>query len=164
VNLEPRRIPGELKFSTTADQLKINIVDDGDVPIAPELGSETDYTMGMHETFVNQFAENIYGGERIIEDKLNRMFDSILGSLEEDGATEGAEDGNYIWLTAERPMEVRFFEGRMQTTIRGEQFRGSRTRLDITTNYNLKMQDLNILWQVPEYIVGVLFIPVTVMV
>jgi hypothetical protein len=135
--------PPRLTFLTTRTYLQLSQVQATPYQIgpgtAPPEAPAADLTVRVHESLVENYAAAMLSGETIDENQSNRS----LAELRGEPAPE-IDPAHIPWeftFAVERPVSVRFAEGGVRLTIRGERFKQRQefeVPMDITVAYALE--------------------------
>ncbi len=105
--------PQDLRFSTTADELRIRArlsgVACGAWPAPPEVIGRPDVAVRIHESLFNNAAAKHYGSRTITGDELDRDFTTVLGPQTPGGGRLDPADKEEFSVTfAPAPLEAAF--------------------------------------------------------
>ncbi len=130
--VEWRLFPRLLSFATTTAGIEIRGVEGLNSQLAaslppPELTRPAEITVRVHESTINNGAENILTGMRLTDDMVRRTAKELLGQLPDQLLSDKDKEPFTVVFPKEQlprvpPITVLFAEGRISITLRGREF------------------------------------------
>jgi len=145
---ERRGFPRALNFDTLASALEIHGLEALESQLAapsapPDLTRPAEVAIRIHESTINNFAENVLTGMRLNDDMVQRATLELLGRLPEQLKPEQNQEPFTIVFPPEgisrvQPITVSFGDGGVAVTLRGQEyFMGDERKpgMNVTANY-----------------------------
>ncbi len=142
--------PSDLRFSTTDEALQAAAVQaSADHHLAaptapPALGGESDLDVRVHESAINNFAEELFGGMIVTEEQLQQEITDLLGYLPDRLKSPEGEERWSITFPERQPVSVAFTSGGFSVSIRGVSYRKGESEypgMNVTAGYEIRHGD-----------------------
>ncbi len=138
--------PETLQFRSTGQQLSLALVETnpwqvavaGAPPLEPD--PQADLAVVVHETMINNFAQNAFGGMTVHEEEVRAFAIHVLGHLPPELKPDEEREPWGIAFAEHQPITVSFGDGAIDITVRGRRyFQGDSPRpgMQITAHYKL---------------------------
>jgi hypothetical protein len=138
--------PGRLRFSTTADQLRLLVLEAGpgrfaapDAP--PDLTGSPELALRMHESLVNNLAEGLLAGETIGQKWMEETAMDLLGKVPDRLKDDPDKEPWTMTLAEHRPVTFTLSDGGFTLKARGTSYTSGDRRfdaMDFTIKYRLE--------------------------
>ncbi|MEX0677881.1 MAG: hypothetical protein WD063_12440 [Pirellulales bacterium] len=142
-----RREFPELDFHTTKDLLFLTGLAANRNQIAalstpPVVNGENDLAVQIHESMINNLTAAILSGHTLTEQELQQRATNLLGKLPDSLKSEEDRDPWSITFARSQPVTVKFTDGGIQITIRGQRYTsGDREfrAMNVTADYKFQI-------------------------
>ncbi|MEX0978221.1 MAG: hypothetical protein WDZ48_05190 [Pirellulales bacterium] len=116
-----------LKFSTTKELLLVTALAANRNQIAassapPEVTVQNDLAVQVHESMINNLTSAMLSGRTLTEEEVQKRVIEMQGSLPDSLKSEQDRDPWSITFARSQPVTVKFADGGIQITIRGQRF------------------------------------------
>ncbi len=146
---ERKLLPDLLRFSTTESALRLTAAHRGPFGLAatssaPDLDSQPDLAVRLHESMVNNFMAAALSGVIVEEEDLQARVTDLLGSLPEPLQPDEDAEPWGITFARRQPISVVFADGRLSLTIRGLRYTEGDNRypgMNVTAAYQVRNTD-----------------------
>lgn len=142
-------LPRELSFHTTADELRLVALHDGLTHLAapqapPELPAGAALVVRLHESVVNNLAEDVLADRTIDQARLEQVAVRLFGRLPENLRADEERGPWSITFARREPISLRIEANRATLVLRGRKFlsgdRGVDTPMNVTIRYELRRE------------------------
>ncbi len=143
-----RELPA-IKLHTTAEALLVDVLAANRNQIAapttpPEITAENDLAVQIHESMVNNLAAALLGGVTLEEEELQQKVIDLRGSLPESLESDEDRDPWSITFARSQPVTVKFTDGGIQITIRGQRYTSGDQdfrAMNVTADYKISLAE-----------------------
>jgi hypothetical protein len=116
-----------LKFSTTKELLLVTALAANRNQIAassapPDVTAPNDLAVRIHESTINNLTSAMLGGRTLTEEEMQKRVIEMRGSLPDSLKSEEDRDPWSITFARSQPVTVKFADGGIQITIRGQRY------------------------------------------
>jgi len=138
--------PGRLRFSTTADELRVLVLQAGSgrlaAPgVAPELTGNPELAVRMHESLVNNLAQGLLAGETVGQKWIEETALDLLGKVPPGLKDDPDKEPWTMTLADQRPVTFIVADGGFKLTVRGKSYTSGDRKfdaMDFTIKYRLE--------------------------
>jgi hypothetical protein len=121
-----RALPS-INFSTTKELLFVKALAANRNQIAtatapPEVTVQNDLAAQVHESMINNMAAAMFSGRTVTEEEMQKRVIEMRGSLPDSLKSEEDRDPWSITFARTQPVTVKFADGAIQITIRGQRY------------------------------------------
>ncbi len=123
-----RLFPERLDFSTTAESLKVVVLERRRSQLAapsgapPKLVEQTDVALWMHESAINNAVAAALAGRTLHDETLATILTDLLGELPEEFKRNEDQDPWAIKFVAQKPITVKFADNGFVAVVRGDRY------------------------------------------
>jgi hypothetical protein len=138
--------PQDLHFSSTSQQIAVAAVGAKSLQLAAfaasplQSDSQADLSALVHETMINNFAQNALGGMVLHEDEVRAVATRMLGKTPPELKSDEDREPWGIAFADQLPISVRLGDNTIDITVRGQKyFQGDSPRpgMNVTAHYKL---------------------------
>jgi hypothetical protein len=138
--------PGRLRFSTTADELRVLVLQAGPGRLAapdapPDLTAGAELALRMHESLVNNLAEGLLAGETVGQKWMEETALDLLGKVPDRLKDDPDKEPWTMTLADHRPVTFTLADGGFKLTVRGKSYTSGDRKfdaMDFTIKYRLE--------------------------
>jgi hypothetical protein len=143
--IDHKLFPEDLKFSSGQQAMHIRSIQGGTSLIAassqPPEAAKADMTVRVHESMINNYALDAFGGMTIRQERAEKAIIDMLGELPEKMKTDPSEEPWGITFAKRQPVTVTFADDGFKVTIHGAGFlKGDAPQpaMDVTASYKIE--------------------------
>ncbi len=138
--------PGRLRFSTTADQLRVLVLQAGAGRLAapdapPDLTGSPELALRMHESLVNNLAEGLLAGETIGQKWIEETSLDLLGKVPDRLKDDPDKEPWTMTLAGKKPVTFTLSDSGFTLKVRGTAYTSGDRKfdaMDFTVKYKLE--------------------------
>ena len=120
--------PVSVSSSSTSEDIQLNLLQTRRYQIAspsepPALNNDTDVALRVHESFLRNISEVIFGGEVLDDNRVREIIESVGAEVPEELQEGPGKKSWAITFSTAQPLSVNFRDGQVEIALKGREFR-----------------------------------------